>query len=63
MYGAVFMEAVRTFKHQVFRLEDHTERLERSMRYAGLEPLVGREQMAAVIDLPEDPEPLLPGQR
>ncbi len=49
MYSAVFMEAVRTFKHEVFRLEDHLERLEKSMRYVGLEPLVSREQMADVI--------------
>lgn len=49
MYSAVFMEALRTFKHQVFRLEDHLERLECSMRYCGLEPLVSQEEMAKVI--------------
>jgi branched-chain amino acid aminotransferase len=63
MYSAVFMEALRTFKHQLFRLEDHLDRLERSMRYCGLEPLVSQQEMAAIIhtvieanaaDLPED---------
>ncbi len=50
MYSAVFMEAVRTFRHKVFRLGDHLDRLERSMRYVGLEPLVSQEQMAEVIN-------------
>jgi branched-chain amino acid aminotransferase len=50
MYSAVFMEAVRTFKHKVFRLADHLERLERSMRYAGLPPLVSRDRMGQVIN-------------
>jgi branched-chain amino acid aminotransferase len=63
MYSAVFMEALRTFRHEVFRLEDHLDRLERSMRYCGLEPLVSQDEMAQVIrsviaaniaDLPED---------
>jgi len=63
MYSAVFMEAVRTFKHEVFRLPDHLDRLECSMRYCGLEPLVSQQEMARVIqtvieaniaDLPED---------
>ena len=50
MYSAVFMEAVRTFKHEVFRLSDHLERLDRSIRYTGLSPLVSQRRMAAVID-------------
>lgn len=63
MYSAVFMEALRTFRHQVFRLEDHLDRLERSMRYCGLEPLVSHSEMTRVIntvieaniaDLPDD---------
>jgi branched-chain amino acid aminotransferase len=49
MYSAVFMEAVRTFKHEVFRMEDHTDRLERGMRYAGLQPLISQKEMAEVI--------------
>ena len=49
MYSAVFMEAVRTFRHEVYRLDDHLDRLERSMRYAGLEPLVTQAEMGEVI--------------
>jgi len=49
MYSAVFMEAVRTFKHKLFRLDDHLDRLENSMRYIGLEPLVTKRQMGRVI--------------
>jgi len=50
MYSAVFMEAVRTFRHQIFRLEDHLERLEHGMRYAGLAPLVSQQEMAKVLE-------------
>lgn len=50
MYSAVFMEAVRTFKHRVFRMDDHMDRLERGMRYAGLQPLIGGKEMAGVIE-------------
>ncbi|MCE5239577.1 aminotransferase class IV [bacterium] len=49
MYSAVFMEALRTFRHELFRLEDHLDRLECSMRYCGLPPLVSREEMAQAI--------------
>lgn len=50
MYSAVFMEAARTFKHRVFRLEDHLQRLEDGMRYAGLEPLVSQAEMGAIVE-------------
>lgn len=49
MYSAVFMEALRTFNHKVFRLADHTDRLERSMRYAGLPPLISQHEVAHII--------------
>ena len=49
MYGAVFMEALRTFKHQLYRLDDHLERLDQSIRYAGLEPLISREEMGNIL--------------
>jgi len=50
MYSAVFMEAVRTFKHTVHRMDDHMDRLERGMRYAGLQPLISGKEMARVIE-------------
>jgi branched-chain amino acid aminotransferase len=49
MYSAVFMEALRTFRHKLYRLEDHLERLDKSMRYVGLEPLITKEEMGRVI--------------
>ena len=36
LYGAAFYESIRTFGHQLFRLEAHFERLRSSLRYAGL---------------------------
>ncbi len=50
MYGAVFMEAARTFKHRIYRLEDHLERMHRSMRYAGPGPLVEKERMGRIVE-------------
>lgn len=49
MYSAVFMEAVRTFRHAVYRLEDHLARLEDGMRYAGLGSLVSKTDMGAIV--------------
>ncbi len=49
MYSAVFMEALRTFKHKLFRLEDHLERLERSLRYAGVQSLITSREMGEVV--------------
>jgi branched-chain amino acid aminotransferase len=46
MYGAVFYEAVRTFKHRIFMLEEHLDRLESTMRYAGLPLLASRAKVA-----------------
>jgi branched-chain amino acid aminotransferase len=50
MYSAVFMEALRTFRFQLFRLEDHLVRLERSMRSVGLDPLVSQTEMSNAIE-------------
>jgi branched-chain amino acid aminotransferase len=36
MYGATFYESIRTFRHRLFKLEAHFERLRRSLAYAGL---------------------------
>ena len=50
MYGAVFMEAARTFRHEIYRLEDHLKRMDDSMRYAGLKPLVGMKRMGQIVE-------------
>ena len=49
MYSAVFMEAARTFRHGVYRLEDHLERMDQGMRYMGLRPLVSKKEMGRVV--------------
>jgi branched-chain amino acid aminotransferase len=49
MYSAVFMEALRTFKHKLYRLEDHLQRLERSLRYTGVGSLIGSREMGDII--------------
>jgi len=36
LYGATFYESIRTFGHKLFRLEQHLERLQRSLSYAGI---------------------------
>ena len=51
MYSAVFMEAARTFKHKIFRLPDHLQRMDDSMRYTGLKPLVTKREMGRIVEL------------
>jgi branched-chain amino acid aminotransferase len=50
MYSAVFMEAARTFKHRIYRLDDHLARMDDSMRYAGIPPLVSKAEMRTVVE-------------
>lgn len=50
MYSAVFMEAARTFRHRIYRLPDHLDRMENSMRYAGLAPLVTKKAMGRIVE-------------
>ncbi len=49
LYGATFYESVRTFKHKPFKLDEHLDRLEKSIRYARLGSLVERGEMAEII--------------
>jgi branched-chain amino acid aminotransferase len=46
--GATVAEQVRTFGGELFRLEDHLARLERSLRIVGLEPEEGIEGLGAI---------------
>ena len=50
MYSAVFYESLRTFKHKLYRLDDHLDRLDRTLRYAGLPSLVSKDEMARVLE-------------
>ena len=43
--GATLTEMTRTFRHRPFRLEDHLRRLYRSLKYAGIEPPLSKEEM------------------
>ncbi len=48
-YGAVFYESIRTFNHKPYKLEEHLERLERSLVYVGLEKSVNINEMREII--------------
>lgn len=45
--GATVTEMTRTFRHQPFRLEDHLERLFRSLRYVRFKVEISRDELAA----------------
>ena len=49
MYGATFMEALRSFNHKPFRMADHLDRMERSIKAAGLGIPVTRGEMEDLI--------------
>ncbi|MGH7137031.1 MAG: aminotransferase class IV, partial [Pirellulales bacterium] len=46
--GATVSEQIRTFRHQPFRLEQHLDRLFRSLRYVRFEIEPTKEELAAV---------------
>lgn len=49
LYGATFYESIRTFRHKLFKLDQHLARLIASLAYAGLSNLVGRQQIVEAI--------------
>jgi branched-subunit amino acid aminotransferase/4-amino-4-deoxychorismate lyase len=52
--GATFTEMTRTFRHQLFRAEDHIQRLYRSLKYGGITiPLSPDEMLARTVELVE----------
>lgn len=51
MYSAVFYESVRTFKHTIYMLDEHMDRLEATMRYVGLPLLLSREEVARAMQM------------
>ncbi len=52
LYGVTFIEAIRTFRHKPFKLEEHLTRLIRSFRAAGLKLPLGREELRAAVMRP-----------
>lgn len=52
--GATLTEMTRTFRHRLFKAEDHVARLYRSLKFAGIEvPLTPREMLAKTRELTE----------
>jgi len=49
LYGATFYESIRTFRHKLFKLEEHLVRLKVSLVYAGLAGLVARREVSEAI--------------
>jgi len=49
-YGATFYESLRTFKHKIFKLNEHLKRLENSLKYAGLASLVNMKEVKDIIE-------------
>jgi branched-chain amino acid aminotransferase len=52
-HGDAAFDTLRTFHHELFRLEQHLDRLDRSLRYIGIDPGVDRrslvEQMTGLV--------------
>jgi len=48
-YGATFYESLRTFKHKIFKLNEHLKRLQNSLKYAGLEFLIDMKKIEKII--------------
>jgi branched-subunit amino acid aminotransferase/4-amino-4-deoxychorismate lyase len=46
--GATVAEQTRTFRHRPWRLDDHLDRLFRSLRYTRIDPGLSRDDLAAV---------------
>ena len=46
--GDSVYEVTRTFGHKLFRLDDHLDRLMRSLKYIGIDPGLSREEIAGV---------------
>jgi branched-chain amino acid aminotransferase len=47
-YGDAVFDTTRTFGHKIFKLEEHLERLYRSMRYLRIDPGMPLEEMAKI---------------
>ena len=50
LYGDGVFDTTRTFRHRIFRLEEHVERLYRSLRYVRIDPGLSPAEMCAVTE-------------
>jgi len=49
-YGDAVFDTTRTFNHKIFKLEEHLERLYRSLRYVGIDPGLTIEEMKVITE-------------
>ena len=49
-YGDAVFDTTRTFGHRIFRLEEHLERLYRSLRYLRIDPGIGIEDLKRITE-------------
>jgi len=47
-YGDAVFDTTRTFGHEIFKLDEHLERLYRSLRYIGIDPRIPLAEMAEI---------------
>ena len=60
IYGAMVFEVTRTFRHKLYRLEDHTSRLSRSLKFTRIDPGLAMDEMSqAALETVERNEHLL----
>ena len=50
LYGDAVFDTTRTFRHRVFRLAEHVDRLYRSLRYVRIDPGLSPREMCAVTE-------------
>jgi len=49
-YGATFYESLRTFKHKIFKIDEHLKRLENSLKYVELSSMVSMDKIKKIIE-------------
>ncbi len=47
-HGDAAFDTLRTFRHEIFLLDEHLDRLDRSLRYIAIDPGMDRAQLAAL---------------
>jgi branched-chain amino acid aminotransferase len=50
LYGDAVFDTTRTFRHRIFRLAEHVDRLYRSLRYVRIDPGLSPREMCAVTE-------------
>ncbi len=50
LYGYAVFDTLRTFRHRLYKLEEHLDRLFDSMRYLGLDPGLERQALASITE-------------